>query len=90
MPTSPRARTRAHVEVAVLARQDNRTKYVVYAHEHTAGHDRFLNALWRRLPRAATRAQIRAAVEDAGGGAYRLRYNSILAARPASAARKLF
>lgn len=84
------SRNRAHVAVAELERQDNRTHYLVYALEGTERHDSFLNRLFRLLPRAATRGKIRDAIESAGGGRYRLWYNRIVVSDTASAARRLF
>ena len=87
--SSPRRAPRT--AIAQLVAQDNRTKYLVYAHEGTGRHDRFLNAVFRRLPNAGlTRAQIRTVVQQEGGGRYRLHYNSIVVDRAASARRKLF
>lgn len=85
------SRTTPRTAVAQLVRQDNRTKYLVYAHEGTARHDPFLNDVFRRLPNAGlTRTQLRDLVQQVGGGRYRLYYNSIVVDGVTSVRRKLF
>lgn len=84
------SRQRASVEVAQLVRQDNRTKYLVYALEGTRSHDAFLNRLFRALPvRGATRAEVVRMVEEAGRGKYKVRYNSVVVDRTSRASRRL-
>lgn len=50
----------AHCDCRIVVRQDNRTKYLVYAYEGTARHDTFLDRLFTLIPASgSTRAQIR-------------------------------
>ena len=89
--TSPRRqRTHAVVHVAQLVPQQNRTRFQVYALEYTDDHDGFLSALWQRLPGAATRAQVRAAVAAVGDGRYAVRGDAIVAAAGEATRRRLF
>ena len=77
--SSPSPRTRPRTAIAELARQDNRTKFLVYAYEGTRRHDPFLNRLFRALPpKGLTRPQLQRAVEEIGGGRYGLYYNRIV------------
>lgn len=69
----------ARVAVGALVRQDNRTKYKVYALDDTKLHDAFLNRLFRRMPaRGATRDEIRRYVLEEGRGKYKVFYNEIV------------
>lgn len=73
---SPRRRPRT--VIAELVRQDNRTKYLVYAYEGTERHDPFLNRLFQLVPSSGlTRQQIKIAVQAAGMGHYKVYYNSV-------------
>lgn len=85
------SRTRPRVAIAELARQDNRTKYLVYAYEGTGRHDLFLNRLFRRIPaQGLTRPQLKRVVEEIGDGRYGLYYNTIVVNRVADVRRRLF
>ena len=85
------ARTRPRTAIADLVRQDNRTKYLVYAYEGTEPHDPFLNSLFRRLPRGGiTRPRLKQLVRELGRGRYEVYYNSIVVGDAAAARRRLF
>lgn len=89
--SSASPRTRPQTAIAELARQDNRTRYLVYAYEGTGRHDPFLNRLFRRLPPGGlTRPQLKRVVEETGGGRYGIHYNAVVVNRAAAARRRLF
>lgn len=85
------SRARPRTAIAELARQSNRTKYLVYAYEGTERHDPFLTRLFRRLPAAGlTRPQLKRVVLEEGRGRYDLYYNTVVVASAASPRRRLF
>lgn len=90
--TSPRTRSpRRNVGIAELVPQRNRTRFVVYALDGTRAHDRFLDRVFRRVPRTGlTRAAIKRVVAEEGGGRYTVRYNSIHLADAEAVRRRLF
>ena len=91
LTSSQYSRTRPRTAIAELSRQDNRTKYLVYAYEGTERHDPFLNHLFRRLPQGGlTRPQLKRVVDEVGHGRYALYYNTVVVNRVADVKRKLF
>jgi hypothetical protein len=88
---SPSSRRRRTAIAELSQHGDNRTRYLVYALEGTEAHDAFLNRLFRNVPRTGrTRGDIRSIVAREGMGTYRLHYNTVVIADPASARRRLF
>jgi hypothetical protein len=85
---SPRRKPR--VGIAELVRQDNRTKFLVYAYDHTGQHDPFLNRLFHAIPPSgASRGFIRNIISEQGGGMYALSGN-VVTVNMGSAKKRIF